>query len=85
MFEHHKKVPFNIVSKESYVYILLEKFIKNGHFENLKFGVKHCYQTGHFFFVRTKVSENAKNEKLKCNFDHFEYLGLKTKHETCLN
>ena len=50
------KVSFNIVSEASYVYILSgQKFIKkakNGPFwrvfENLKFAVKQCYQTGQF-------------------------------------
>ena len=56
VFENHKKVSFNIASEASYVYILSgQKFIKmarNGPFwqvfENLKFGVKPCYQTGQF-------------------------------------
>ena len=51
-----QKVAFHIASEASYVYILSgEKFIKNTKigqfwrvFENLKFAVKHCYQTGQF-------------------------------------
>ena len=52
-----EKVSFNIASEASYVYILSgpsgQKFIKNAKngplwrvFENLKLGVKQCYQTG---------------------------------------
>ena len=51
-----EKVSFNIASEASYVYILSgQKFLKNAKngqfwrvFENLKFAVKQCYQTGHF-------------------------------------
>ena len=51
-----EKVAFNIASEASYVYILSgQKFIKNAKdgqfwrvFENFKFAVKQCYQTGHF-------------------------------------
>ena len=51
-----EKVLFNIASEASYVYILsgqkLIKKAKNGQFwrvfENLKFSVKQCYQTGQF-------------------------------------
>ena len=51
MFEKTlQKVAFNIASEASYIYILLgQKFIKNaknGLFENMKFAVKKCYQTG---------------------------------------
>ena len=51
-----QKVAFNIASEASYVYILsAQKFIRNAKngqfwrvFENLKFAVKQCYQTGQF-------------------------------------
>ena len=51
-----EKVSFNIASEASYVYSLSrQKLIKNakngpfwGVFENLKLGVKQCYQTGQF-------------------------------------
>ena len=51
-----EKVSFNIASEASYVYILSgQKLIKNAKngpfwrvFENLKLGVKQCYQTGQF-------------------------------------
>ena len=51
-----QKVSFNIASEASYVFILSgQKFIKNAKnvpfwrvYENLKFTVKQCYQTGHF-------------------------------------
>ena len=51
-----EKVSFNIASEATYVYILSgQKFIKNAKngpfwqvFENLKFAVKQCYQTGQF-------------------------------------
>ena len=56
------KVSFNIASEASYVYIFsgqkLIKNTKNGPFwrvfENLKFSVIQCYQTGHFlnFFLK---------------------------------
>ena len=36
-------------------------------FVNLKLMVKQCYQTGHFW-IRQKLMENAKIEKLKCDF-----------------
>ena len=49
------KVAFNIASEASFVYILSEQKLKNVNngkfwlvFENLKFAVKQCYQTGHF-------------------------------------
>ena len=56
LLENHKKVSFNTASEASYVYILsgrkLIKNAKNGpswrFFENLKFAVKQCYQTGQF-------------------------------------
>ena len=56
MFEIIKIVSFNIASEASYVYILSgQKLIKNVKncqfwrvFENLKFAVKQCYQTGQF-------------------------------------
>jgi len=57
VFENHrKKISFNIASEESYVYILsgqkLMENAKNGSFgrvfENLKFAVEQCYQTGQF-------------------------------------
>ena len=49
-----EKVSFNIASEASYVYISSgQKLIKNAKngpfwrvFENLKFAVKQCYQTG---------------------------------------
>ena len=52
-----EKVLFNITSEASNVYILSrQKLIKNAKngtfwrvFENLKFEVKQCYQTGHFY------------------------------------
>ena len=51
-----EKMPFNIASEASYVYILSgQKFIKNAKngpfwvvFENLNLAVKQCYQTGQF-------------------------------------
>ena len=51
-----EKISFNIASEASYVYIFSgQKLIKNAKngpnwrvFENLKFAVKQCYQTGHF-------------------------------------
>ena len=51
-----EKVPFNIASEASYVYILSgQKLIKNAEngpfwrvFENLKLAVKQCFQTGQF-------------------------------------
>ena len=54
--KNDKKVAFNIASEASYVYILSgQKFLKNAKngqfwrvFENLKFAVKQCYQTGQF-------------------------------------
>ena len=48
----------------------------------MKFGVKLPDRSS--FFDKTKFGENAKNEQLKCNFGHFEYLGLVTKHELFL-
>ena len=57
MFEKiTEKVSFNIASEASYAYILSgQKLIKNAKvgpfwrvFENLKFAVKQCYQTGQF-------------------------------------
>ena len=56
VWKSQKKVSFNIASEASYVYILNgQKFIKNAKnglilqvFENLKFAVKQCYQTGQF-------------------------------------
>ena len=52
-----EKVPFNIASEASYVYILSgQRLIKNAQngpfwrvFENLKLAVKQCYQTGQFY------------------------------------
>ena len=51
-----EKVSFNIASEAGYVYILsgqkLSKNAQNGPFwqifENVKFAVIQCYQTGHF-------------------------------------
>ena len=56
VFENYKKVAFNIATEASYVYIWSgQKLIKNAKngpfwelFENLKYAVKQCYQTGHF-------------------------------------
>ena len=48
-----EKVAFNIASVASYIYISSgQKFTKSAKkwpiFDNLKFAVKQCYQTGHF-------------------------------------
>ena len=56
LFQILRKSLILIASEASYVYILSgQKFIKNAKnspfwrvFENLKFAVKQCYQTGHF-------------------------------------
>ena len=69
--ENHKKVSFNIASEASYVYILSgQKLIKNAKngsfcriFENLKLAVKQSQVS----FNRTKIGENAKIEKIKCD------------------
>ena len=44
-----EKVPFNIASDASYVYILSgQKFIKNAQNANMKLALNQCYQTGQF-------------------------------------
>ena len=55
VFEIIEKVSFNIASEASYIYMSGEKFIKKAKnvqfwrvFENLKFEVKQCYQTGQY-------------------------------------
>ena len=68
------KVALKIASEASYVYFLSgQKLIKNAKngpfwrvFENLKFAVKQCYQTGQFL-IGQKLVENAKIQKFKCD------------------
>ena len=67
-----EKVSFNIASEASYVYILsVQKIIKNAKngpiwrvFENLKLAVSVTRQVN---FNRTKLVENAKIQKFKCD------------------